>query len=330
MRRRRRAISVAVLVFAATASVVGVTHAAFSVSTSNPSNGVTARPDWLPPAVGTTTIAKSPGYLAGYVKRSGSYRLYANVTEPTSNPAAGVASVVADPSAISAGQTSVPLTTTGGPWSVEGVSYNYRSALLTADAGATAGTKSWSLVATDAATPTSNTTNATGLTGTVDVTAPGPAGLTATGGLQSKVESGDTLTFTTDERIDPESILSGWTGAQTNVTVQIADGGGPSNDVLTVWDSANTTQSALGSVNLGRKDYFSGDTTYGAPAAGTRSTMTQSGNTITITLGTLGAATAGTATNTGNMTWTQSGTAYDRAGLALTAAFSESDNDRDF
>ena len=334
MLRRRRAIAVAVVVLAVTASGVGVTYAAFSKTTSNPSNGVTARPDWLAPAVGSTTIAKTPGYIAGYVKRSGSYRLYADVSDPASNPAAGISSVVADPSAITASQTSVALTATGGPWSVEGVSYNYRSAVLTADPAVSAGTKSWSLVATDAAAPTANSTNATGLTGTVDVTTPtatGLAGANKTGGVQSRLEIGDTLTLTTSERVDPESILSGWTGAQTNVTVQIADGGGPSNDFLTVWNSANTSQLPLGSVNLGRKDYFNGDTTYGAPAAATRSTMTQSGTTITITLGTLGATTAGTSGAAANMTWTPTATAYDRAGLALsTTPFVETDNDRDF
>jgi hypothetical protein len=322
--------------FVAVTSVVGVTHAAFSQTTSNASNAVTARPDWLPPAVGATTIAKEPGYLAGYVRRSGSYRLYADVSDPASNPTAGVASVVADPSAITAAQTSVALTSSGGPWNVEGVSYNYRSALLTADAGVAAGTKSWSLVATDAATPTANTINATGLTGTVDVTAPsasGVAGVNKAGGTAKKLEIGDTLTFTTSERLDPESVLAGWDGATTNVTVQINEGGGASNDVLSVWNSGNTAQLPLGSLNLGRKDYFSGgDVTFGAPAAATRSTMTQSGTTITITFGTMaGAGTAGTSGAAANMTWSPLAGMYDRAGLAFpTTAFPETDADFDF
>jgi hypothetical protein len=334
MLRRRRTITAAVIAFAVTAGGVGVTHAAFSSTTSNPTNGVTARPDWLGPTVGVTTIAKTTGYIAGYVKRSGTYRLYADVNEPASNPAAGVASVVANPSAFTAAQTSVALTSTGGPWSVEGVSYNYRSGSLTADAGLAAGAKTWSLVATDAASPSANSTTASSLTGTVDITVPTATSIAAAnkaGGTQSKPEIGDTLTFTYSEQIDPESVLTGWTGTSTNVTVQILDGGGGANDILTVWNSANSSLLPLGSINLGRKDYFSGNTTFGAPAAATRSTMTQSGSTITITLGTLGAATAATGAASANMVWTPTATPYDRAGLALsTTPFTESDNDRDF
>jgi hypothetical protein len=330
MLRHRRLAAAALAVFAAVASGVGVTYAAFKKTTSTPANVVTARPDWKAPVVGATTIAKSPGYLAGYVKQGGSYHLYANVSDPAGNPAAGVASVVGDPSAITAAQTAVPLTAAGGPWTVEGVTYNYRSAALTADAGVTAGAKSWSIVATDAAVPTANTTSATGLTGTVDVTAPSATGVASAnvgGGTQAKMEPGDTITLTTSERLDPESVLSGWAGASTGIVVRVTEGGS-ANDVVTFWAPGEASQLPLGSIDTGRKDYVSTTMRFGL--TGTASTMVQSGGAITITFGTASDAT-GSSGPPIDMTWTPSASAYDRAGLAMgTAALTENDGDRDF
>ncbi len=233
----------------------GVTHAAFNKTTTNSGDVITGRPDWLPPTVSATAVAKSTGYSANYVKQGGSYYVYANVAEPASNPAAGVASVTADASALTGGATALALITTGGPWTVEGTTYNYRSALQTAGNPLAAGVKTWSLTATDAATPTTNSTTSPGLTANVDNTAPTASSISAankTGGTQSRPEQGDTITFTYSEPIDPDSILSGWTGASTNVTVRITNA---TNDSLAVWDTANTTQLPLGSVNLANGGY---------------------------------------------------------------------------
>jgi hypothetical protein len=65
--------------------------------------------------------------------------------------------------------------------------------------------------------------------------------------------------------------------------VRVNDGG-LSNDTATIFNSANTAQLPLGSVNLGRTDYTLANITFGA--TGTASTMTMSGNAITIKLGT--------------------------------------------
>jgi hypothetical protein len=307
-----------------------VTYAAFSKTTSNPGSVVTARTDWKAPTVSATTVKKSNGYLTGYVRQGGTYHVYANVTEPTSNPAAGIASVNGNIAAVTAGQTAVPLTTAGGPWTVEGVSYNYRSALLTADNPLGAGVKNWSLTSTDAALPTANTTDSTGLTATVDGTAPSATGIATTNsGTARRPTIGDTITFTSNERIDPESILTGWTGTSTNVTVRITNTGG--GDQLTIRNTADSAQLPLGTVNLGRTDYVTATATFGPSAAATKSTMVQSTNTITVTLGTLTAGTATTAAAGGNMSWTPSATAYDRAGIAMsTTAFTEAGNGNDF
>jgi hypothetical protein len=313
-----------------------VTYAAFSKTTSNPGSVVSARPDWRPPAVSATTIKKTTGYSTGYVRQGGTYHVYANVSEPASNPAAGVASVNADASVLTAGQTAVPLTTTGGPWTVEGVSYNYRSAQLTAAGSIPEGLKSWSLTAVDLATPTANSTGALGYNATVDNTAPAVSAMAGTnkaGGTQSLVEVDDVLTLTVSEQLDPDSFAPGWSGAGTrNITVRISNGTGGTNDIITFYDVTNTTQLALGQVFLGRNDYVSVASTFGGPGAATHTRMTQAAGVLTITLGSQTAGTVGTAGNTANMRWTPSGSAFDRAGNAMptTQITEAAPLDRDF
>jgi hypothetical protein len=334
MLRRRRLLVGTVIAFVFVASGVGVTYAAFSKTTSNPGSVVTARPDWKPPTVSATTVKKANGYLTGYVKQDGDYHVYANVAEPSSNPAAGVASVTADMSALTGVETAVPLTTTGGPWTVEGVSYNYRSAQLTADTPITPeGSKNWSLVATDAATPTANATSALPYTATVDNTAPSAANIATTNsGTARRPTIGDTVTFTYNagEKVDPESILTGWTGAQTNVTVRVIQAGG--SDRLEVWNTANSGSALpFGTINLGRTDYVTATAHFGPSTAAVKSTMTLTNNTITVVLGTNTAGTPTTAGAGGNISWTPSTTAYDRAGnAASTANFTQSGNGNDF
>ena len=104
---------------------------------------------------------------------------------------------------------------------------------------------------------------------------------------------GDTITFTFSEPIDPSSIVAGWNGTgSTNVVIRVLDTSilgiptGP--DRLEVYNAANSALLPLGSVDLGRNDYVFapfgiGRITFGA--TGTPSTMTMSGNTVTIVLG---------------------------------------------
>jgi hypothetical protein len=94
------------------------------------------------------------------------------------------------------------------------------------------------------------------------------------------------------------------------------DNNTPTNDRLAIRNAANTAQLPLGTVNLGRTDYVFATTTFGA--SGTASTITQSDNAITITLGTAssGPTTAGF---TGSMIWSPA-TATDRAGNAQSTA----------
>jgi hypothetical protein len=134
-------------------------------------------------------------------------------------------------------------------------------------------------------------------------------GANVAGGTAAKPETGDTLTYTFSEPMLPASILSGWTGTATPVVIRIANG---NPDVITVYNAANTTQLALGSVTSGKK-YVTANTTF------TATSMVLTGATITLTLGTPSGSTS-TATAQTTLAWTTSTAATDRAGNPLGAA----------
>jgi hypothetical protein len=300
----------------------GATYAAFSATTSNSGNSLASAADWTAPAVGTSVIAKNTGYSAGFIAQGTVYRIYANVTD-SGNPSSGVSTVTANVSNITTGQTAVTLSS--GSFSAEGVSYNYRSGTVTANASLSAGSKSYTVTATDGA---SNTSTQSGLTVTVDNTSPAASDIQTAnlGTTAGKAEQGDTVTFTFTEQMDPDSILTGWTGASTNVVVRIGNVAG--SDTLTVFDPGNTTQLKLGTVTLSG-DYVAADRTFGA--AGAASTMVQSGSAITVTLGNASGATK-TANTAAAMIWAPSTSATDRAGNAclVTAATESAGNDVEF
>ena len=286
-------------------------------------NELVAAGDWVAPSASSTVIGKSLGGVPGYIKQGGAYNVYANVSD-LGAPASGIASVAANASAITSGQTAAALG--AGSFAIGGVAYNYRSAALTASASLAAATYSYSLTAKDLAT---NSRTQSGFTVTVDNTAPTAADIQTTnksGNIAGRPELGDSVIFTFSEPIDPTSILANWNGESTGAVVRITNASG---DPLTVYNAANTAQLPLGSVNLGRNDYVSASATFGA--TGTASTMVLSGNTITVTLGTASAGPSTASTN-GTMTWTPSASAYDRAGNAetTTARAETGSADREF
>jgi hypothetical protein len=276
------------------------------------------------PAVATAAIAKSAGGVSGAIKQGGTYYVYANVTG-SGTPPAGLASLTTDVSAITTGQTAAALTS--GSYTVDGQSYNYRTAQLTAKSTLAAGTVSFTVKLTDAG----GTATTTSQSVTVDNTAPRASGIqtaNVSGGTVGKPELGDTVTLTYSEPVDPYTILSSWNGSAQAVVVEILDGGG-SNDKLEVLNASTLAQLPFGTIDLGRKDYVSKTTTFGA--SGTAGSMTLSGSAITLTLGTP-SSTAGTAAGTGTLTWTPSATVTDPAGNAMsTTAVTESGTaDKDF
>ena len=269
---------------------------------AGPVSATVASPDTTPPSIGASVISKTTQYLPGSIKPSAAFYVYANVSDPGPG-ASGVATVTADVSSIKAGSTAVALT--AGSYPVGGVTYGYRSAALTADAKP-AGTYGYSIRAVDSAgnVATNNT-----FTVRVDTTAPSAADIQTTNtGVAGRPSSGDTIVYTYGEQIDPESILTGWTGSSTAVTVRITNSG--SNDSVAIWNAANAAQLPLGTVAT-NGNYVTANSVFAA-------TMVQSGATITVTLGALSSGTVRTQTVNTTMAWTPSATATDAAGNACT------------
>jgi hypothetical protein len=323
----RAARTAAVLVAVAIVALIAIPAAvaAFGAQTQNEKDVVTAAPDFTPPAITATVVAKALGGITGFVRKGGTYYVYANVAADTGNPASGTATVKANAAELTSGQGEAAMT--AGSYTPGGVSYNYRSAELAANANE--GVKTYSVTATD------NAGNARTMGGsaTVDNVVPTATDIQTTnvgGGTVGLAELGDTVVFTFSEPIDPQSILAGWNGTATNVTVRLVDNGllglSTGNDELFIYNSGNTATLPFGAVNMGRGDYVAGllggSINFGA--SGTRSTMVMSANTVTVTLGTY--AIEGilvgrtTAAGTGAMIWTPVATPYDRAGNVMSTA----------
>jgi len=313
--RRRGATVVAVgLAVVVLGSGAGLTLARLTTSTTLGSNAFTAAAsfDTVAPTVSATVISKSTPYFASYVKQAGTYYVYANATDGGAVPS-GTATIKADVSAITTGSTAISLT--AGVYSpVQGVTYGWRSALLTASNPITAGAKTYTLTSTDF---NGNSRLQTAFPVTVDNTAPAASDIqTANGGATvGRIERGDTITFTFNDVIDPESILTGWTGASTSVVVRFTNVA--NSDTYAVYDGTNTTLLKLGSVNT-KGNYVTAATTAGVGATPSTMVLDTATNKITITLGTI----AGTvATDAANRTaaWTPVATAFDRAANAMSA-----------
>jgi hypothetical protein len=152
------------------------------------------------------------------------------------------------------------------------------------------------------------------------IAAANKGGLGTTAG---KLESGDTITFTFSEAIDPASILAGWSGASTAVRVRFTDAS--SNDTFTVQDSGGGTTVKLGTVTTGGN--------YVTANANVTSTMARSadGKSLVVTLGTPTSVSL-FAVGARNMSWALVAGPKDVAGnpLATPATRNETDSDVDF
>jgi hypothetical protein len=318
-RKAKWAALLAVSAVAIAQAGVGTTFGAFAAQSAAAGNVITAMPDFRGPNVTPLAIGKNTGNGTGAILPGAAYRVYAQVTD-VGTPPSGTASVTANVSAVTAGQTAVPLV--AGTYTAGGVSYNYRSAVLTATAGV--GTHAFTVTATDAAT---NVTTANGSVA-VDSTAPAPTNIAASGGTLGRLDVGDTLTLTTNDILDTFTILAGWDGSATTVRVVLDNDNG--GDLLEIRNASGAAVLPFGTINLGRTDFIAA--AGGGLATFPASTMTQSGNAITVVLGGTVTGTPTTAAGTGTMVWTPSATVRDRAGNAMaTAAFNEpAPLDRDF
>jgi Bacterial Ig domain len=163
-------------------------------------------------------------------------------------------------------------------------------------------------IATDAAG--NQTTSAVTAAHTIDNTAPAASNIQAPNGgaTANRPDAGDTVVLTSTELLRPQSILSAWDGTSTAVSVRIVNNGG--SDEVEVWIGA--TKANFGLINT-REDFIT--TGY---MAFNSSSISQSGSTITVTLGGTAVANGGAAwrapPGSNSIQWTPSALATDLAG----------------
>lgn len=140
-----------------------------------------------------------------------------------------------------------------------------------------------------------------------------------------KLESGDTVTFTYSDQVNPATIAAGWTGAATAVSLRVRDGGllglGTRGDTLDVL--RNESAVSLGSVNL-KEDYLKSGRTVVFNATMTATTATVNGITATVVTVRFGNLVSGDGirsnTTGAAMVWTPAAAATDVYGNACSAA----------
>jgi hypothetical protein len=307
-RRRSLAAGIAVLALAGG----GTAYAAWNATTGPPSASFSGAPDWTPPALTSTAVQKggttTPGWYGGYVKPGGQYYVYSQVAADTGSPASGLAAPIADLSNLTSGQTGAAFT--AGTYSSQGSTYNYRGGPFTVSA--TAGSRTYTVTTKDVA---GNSATSAAQTVTVDGTKPTGSDLQTarSGGTAGKAETGDSMTLTFSEPIDPASLISGWDGTSRNVTFRIVNAAGSASDTVQIFNG--TTQlTALGTITLPAKDYVKATVDF------TSSPMVMSGSTLTVTLGSTSGSANVTTGSAGAMSWVPAATLYDRAGNTLTSS----------
>jgi Bacterial Ig-like domain len=269
----------------------------------------------------TVTFGVGPGNgSAGAIRSGGTYYVYANASDPAPGT---LATVRANVSSLTTGQSAVALTATGGPWAIRGTTYAYRSAAQTAGT-LTAGAKSVTVTATDTAG------NATSVTGTVtaDTAAPTPASFTTTnvaGGTAGKPEAGDTFTMRWSEEMDPATLYTGWSvgstpdtaGTLTLTDSTTGNGTNRNEDTLAVTGPAGARFGTVSNMDGRLVPTQRGTVVF---AATVRYSLVANQSVVTVTLGALTSGTPGTvpANGTAVGTWTPLGTNTDLAGNALT------------
>jgi Bacterial Ig domain len=274
-------------------------------SLGSSSTSAVVGPRWVDRTAPAVTMTDPAAYMRAGV----------TLQSTASDSGSGIASVLYQRSPAGAGNWSTACTGLAAPFScsldttsVADGSYDLRA------------------IATDAAG--NQTTSAVVAARTIDNTAPGASNIQAPNGgaVANRPDAGDTLVLTATETLSPQSIFSGWDGSAMTVSVRIVSNS--DQDEVEVWSGG--TESRLGRINL-REDFVSA--TY---MAFNSSTISQSGNVITITIG-------GTATPVGgsnwrsppgsdSMQWTPSALATDLAGnpMSTTRITESGSNDPDF
>jgi chitinase len=145
------------------------------------------------------------------------------------------------------------------------------------------------------------------------------------GATAGRLETGDWVRLTWTEQIAPASVLTGWAGGAQAVRVRITEAG--TNDQMDFLNAAGSTRLNLVSTAADLKlggNYVTSTTDFNA-------TMTQSGSSITITLGSYISGSVSTVFSATTMTWAPSAGALDLTNHPCsTALVTESGTDVDF
>ncbi|MEI7425555.1 MAG: Ig-like domain-containing protein [Candidatus Moraniibacteriota bacterium] len=104
--------------------------------------------DTTAPVIARSVLKADAATIGGFIKQSDTYIIYAQVDDTTS----GLNSVVGDFSNITTGENSEAMTTTGGPWTIDTVSYNYSSTQYISEGLLAEGAKAYAINAIDNAT----------------------------------------------------------------------------------------------------------------------------------------------------------------------------------
>jgi hypothetical protein len=163
---------------------------------------------------------------------------------------------------------------------------------------------------------------------TVDNTAPTATNVQAANvGTAGTINANDTLTFTWSEPMAPASILAGWDGGTQNIRARVNNVG--TTDTLDLYNAAGTTKlnvvAATQALRL-QADWVTAQVDFNA-------TMTMTGNSVVVTIGSLISGTPRTAVTAGaNMIWNPSTLATDAVGnpAAATVLTETGVVDRDF
>ena len=319
------------------ASITDGARPTTSPSRTTLANSTTGTPsvteDSTAPTVGTSTLSKQTGYLAGRLKSAVAYYPYANV----SDAGVGISTVTANVNNVTAGQTALAMVS--GSYSTQGVSYNFRPASTVTSGTLTNGsTYTWTLTPTDLL---GNTATPSGTSATGDTAVPDASDIQCTNvGTAGLPNNGDICNFTHTENIDPFSVspIASWTGTSTTVAVRFLNDGTGSvpaacdtgtNDTMVIYNAANSAQvTAMGCVNLGATNYVTANLTC---TASTLIQPTVPGTVNRVTLGGCPTFTAGSGTTT--LGYFPSTSLYDAAGNNLTDATVQNETgtaDRDF
>jgi len=239
----------------AVALVAAATPAVASWTVPGNGSGVAqASPDFHAPSVNSATIAPVGMTAAGGgVRAGGQFVVYAKLTDPGGT---GVASALADVSALAAGSTAIPLSPCVASCTIGGTAYTWSSAPISADAGLTEGTKSFSVWGTDNAANTG---------------APKPFSVTA-----------DNTNPTASAAVVVASATSGVgyvrQGGTYVVYANAADGGSPASGIATVTADVSTLNSGVTALSVPK---CTSSCSIGGVTYGFKSAVTTAGSSVT-------------------------------------------------